>query len=283
MNDFDENISCCIIAIQKDEPYLNEWIDYHIKQGFSHIFLIDNNDIGNELVIDSKYKGYVSVFPANSLIEHHISRIQAKLYNFVLDYIKAINSIKQIYTHVLCIDIDEYFWYFNGDINDFIKNELQNNILLSIPWLCYDDNNIIYKKDLKYNTVIENYPNVAKRQWIRNEYKTIVRITINTKLGIHYHNNLEGKFNIIDKSIAHIKHYRTQCLEEYIDKIILRKCWDNQWWYEFGNKTIQVYFNYNKITNEKLDAFKYFYNKYNLEISKEDQKFINQYYKEKES
>ena len=150
-------------------------------------------------------------------------------------------------------------------------------------WVCYDDNDIIYKKDLKYNTLIENYPNIVKKQWINNDYKSITKINIGTYLGIHYHNHLPSRDNLIDKDIAHIKHYRTQCLEEYIDKIVLRKCWDNKWWYEYGKKTIQVYFNYNKITNEKLDAFKYFYNKYNLKISKEDMEFINQHYKKKES
>ena len=272
MND----ISCCIIAVQKDEPYIDEWIEYHINQGFTHIFLIDNNDKGNELIIDSKYKSYVSIFPANSLIDNHISRIQYKLYNFVLNYIRSINSIKQLYTHVLCIDIDEYFWYLKGNINDFITNELKDDELLSIPWVCYDDNDIIYKKDLKYNSIIKNYPNIANRQWINNDCKTIAKITDQTVLDVHFHNH-NFSSRVMNDNIAHIKHYRTQCLEEYIDKIRLRKCWDNKWWYEFGKNTIRVYFNYNNITNEKLDAFIYFYNKYNLEMSKEDKEFINKY------
>ena len=273
----EKDISCCIIAVQKDEPYIENWIEYHINQGFSHIFIIDNNDKGNELVLDYKYNSYVSVFPANSLIDNHISRVQYKLYNFVLDYIKSINSINKQYTHVLTIDIDEYFYYANGNINDFIKNELKDNII-SIPWICYDDNDIIYKKDLKTDNPIINYPNEAKIGWVNNDVKSLVKIEDNTKLDVHFHNdNFNSK--VIDNNIAHIKHYRTQCLEEYIDKIILRKCSDNKWWYEFGKNTIQVYFNYNDITNEKLDAFKYFYNKYNLEMSKEDLEFINKHYR----
>lgn len=274
-----DNISCCIVAVQKDEPYINHWVNYHINQGFSHIFIVDNNDIGNELSLNCKNKNKVSVLPANSIIDDHVSRIQYKLYNFVLDYIKSINSIKQLYTHVLCIDIDEYFWYANGNINDFIKNEMHDNTI-SLPWVCYDDNNIIYKKDLKYQNPIQNYTHIALNKWINTslDFKTLAVINDNlTKLDIHYFNDNVRSY-VINKDLAHIKHYRTQCVEEYIDKIMLRKCWNNQWWYEFGQKTIQVYFNYNEVTNEKLDAFQYFYDKYNLEMSESDKQFIKNNY-----
>ena len=43
-----DNISCCIIAVQKDEPYIENWIDYHLNLGFSIIFIIDNINNVNE-------------------------------------------------------------------------------------------------------------------------------------------------------------------------------------------------------------------------------------------
>ena len=274
-----DNISCCIIAVQKDEPYIENWIDYHLNLGFSHIFIIDNNNKGNELYLPEKYKSRVSIFPANSIIDHHISRVQYKLYNFVLNYIRSINSIREQYTHVLTIDIDEYFYYSkSNNINDFIINELKNLDVISIPWICYNDNNIIYKKDLPSDNVIQNYPQIANVGWIHNDVKSLAKITDNTVLDVHFHNN-NYHCPITNSLLAHIKHYRTQCLEEYIDKIIIRRCGDNKYWYNFNKNNIKVYFNYNDITNEKLDAFKYFYKKYNLKMSQEDQEFIERNYK----
>lgn len=272
-----DNISCCIIAVQKDESNISHWIDYHLQQGFSHIFILDNNDIGNELSVKQKC---ITILPANSICDHHISRIQSKLYNFVLDYILSINSIKQLYTHVLCIDVDEYFYYSKGNINDFIKNELTVDAI-SIPWICYDDNDIILKSSLQYNNPIQNYTREAKNKWIftDNDYKTLAKIDDNLiKLDIHYVDDL-GIHGFIDRNIAHIKHYRTQCLEEYMDKVILRKCWDNEWWYDFGENTVKFYFNYNEVSNKKLEAFKYFFEKYNLKMSDSDKQFIENNYK----
>lgn len=267
-----DDISCCIIAVQKNEPYINDWIQYHINQGFSHIFIIDNNDVGNELTIPAKFKSYVSVFPANGIIDWHISPIQAKLYNFVLDYIRSINSIKKTYTHVLCIDIDEYFYYKDGDINKFISNVMHDSTVCSLSWDCYSDNDIIYKKDLQYDSPIKNYTEHANRGWISNDCKSIALITNDTKLDIHYHN---GRcYRLINDCVANIKHYRTQCLEEYVDKIRLRRCGDNEYWYENNKNNIRVYFNYNNITLEKLEAFEYFYKKYDMIMSDEDKEFI---------
>ena len=268
MND----ISCCIIAVQKNEPYINDWIQYHINQGFSHIFIIDNNDVGNELTIPAEFKSYVSIFPANGIIDWHISPIQAKLYNSVLDYIRSINSIKKLYTHVLCIDIDEYFYYKEGGINEFISNVMRDSISCSFSWDCYGDNDIIYKKDLQYDSPIKNYTERAKHGWVSNDCKSIALITNDTKLDIHYHN---GRcYRLINKWVANIKHYRTQCLEEYVDKIRLRRCGDNEYWYENNKNNVRVYFNYNNITLEKLEAFEYFYKKYDMIMSDEDKEFI---------
>src|SRR6185437_4283619 len=36
------NISICAIALD-EESYLDEWIDYHHKLGFNHIYLYDNS------------------------------------------------------------------------------------------------------------------------------------------------------------------------------------------------------------------------------------------------
>ena len=272
-----DNINCCIIAIQRNEPYLQYWIDYHLNQGISHIFLIDNNDSNNSIYLPKKYKDTVTIFPANNCDHIFVRCCQYKLYNLTLDYIKGINNINKIYTHVLVIDIDEYFWYSKGNIIDFINNEMTAP-QIAIPWLCYSDNGYIYKKDLPYDNPIDNYSQIANTKWIKNEYKSFAVINDNTKLDVHFHNN--DHHNIINNTNdVHIKHYRTQCLEEYIDKICLRNTNDSSWWFEHGKKTIQVYFNYNDITNEKLDAFKYFYNKYNLTMSEEDKQFIESNYK----
>ena len=54
-------LNCCIIAIQKDEYNVEHWIDYHLNYGFTHIYLIDNNDEKNALKLPIKYKDTVPV------------------------------------------------------------------------------------------------------------------------------------------------------------------------------------------------------------------------------
>ena len=77
----------CILAIQRYENIKDiiEWIDYHINLGFSHIFLLDNNDEDNLLNI--KHDN-LTVLRANDIkVQSGDSTWQCIGYNRGLDYI----------------------------------------------------------------------------------------------------------------------------------------------------------------------------------------------------
>lgn len=272
-----ENINCCIIAIQRYEPYIKYWLDYHLKWGFSHIFLLDNNDYGDELKLDGKYSSQVTVLPCNKIEnifdKHHF--YQPQLYNGVLDYVRGQNTHYYSYTHCLVIDIDEYFYTpLYDNVNDFIKNHMKEDTL-PILWKNYGDGDFIYIKDLPSNNPIESYTKEATNKFnVAIEPKSFAVIDENTTLNVHWHNNKLGENLLSDENIACIKHYRTGCVEEYVMKNKFRRLSTAPYWYNNGESNLMVYFNYNTITNEKLDAFVELYKKYGIEMSEGDKHFV---------
>lgn len=270
--------NCCIIAIQRYEPYLKYWIDYHLNYGISHIFLLDNNDVGDSLYLDRKYKDSVTILPCNYITNIAYGSIQCTLYQAVLEFIKKSNSTYSQYTHCLVIDIDEYFYspkYSN--INDFIDEQM-NADTIAIRWQNYGDNEYIYKAELPFDNPIENYTSLSENKYnITIEPKSIAKIESNTILGVHWHNYKYGKNTLDNPDIAVIKHYRTGCVEEYLDKCIKRRTNNALKWYNYGKDNMKVFFNYNKITQEKLNAFVNLYKQHNIELSETDKELLKTY------
>ena len=109
VRDFIEGNRCkvALVAIAKDEDhYLKEWVDYHLKIGFSEIFVYQN---------DWEYKNGDINDPRVHL--EHISGvgIQNKCYN---DFI---NKNYEKYDFIAFFDIDEFLWLRNkNDVKDFL-------------------------------------------------------------------------------------------------------------------------------------------------------------------
>ena len=275
-----------ILALHRYEPYLLHWLDYHLNSyNIDHIYLLDNNDEGDELKLPNAYKSYVTIFPIN-----HVKSIfnpietQSYLYN------QAYYKLKDDYdvNNLLVIDIDEYFYSEKyNNINDLVSDYPYFSNCWKFDWVNYDDNDYIYLKDLPYDNPVSNYTRityVADCSCLFSQKTLIgIRPNFNFTLGIHHHfrldvNNkvIKSIYHISDK-IARINHYRTGCVEAYIDKIRLRRISDSEV-SDYGNKNVQFYFTVNKITNEKLDAFIALYKKYNMIMSDSDKKFIEDNY-----
>ena len=129
----------CILSIQRYENIkdLYEWIDYHINLGFDKIFIMDNNDEQDKLIINNNK---VYIIPYYGQHNNHNDWIwQREAYNYGFDYIRNFSS----YDWILIIDIDEFITFRSKyeNINNFIEIECINKGLdnIEIKWELYND------------------------------------------------------------------------------------------------------------------------------------------------
>lgn len=213
----------CAIAKWEDE-YLAEWIDHHIKIGFQHIFLVDNNDNDNiELLLEEYIKrGILTIIPFRG-----IPHVQAQAYEYVTQFYG--DNVKWM----AYIDIDEFFVLKkHKSIIDLLK-EYEDIPSISVNWMCYGSNGQIYKKE---GTVMERFSipsSMEKSKKANYAVKSICRPyvfnriydasfrnvhrwslpTYNEKREIIYQNTHKPSF---DKII--LNHYVTKSYEEYRKK-----------------------------------------------------------------
>ena len=218
---------CCIV--KNEEPYLNEWLLYHNKLGFSHFYIYDNSDENtlSTFKFDIKLKNKISVF------HYPGKQMQINAYN---DYIK---------NHAYCstwsafIDVDEFIvlkeWV---PIVKFLERYCPNGSI-SLNWYIYGDN-----YQLKYinEPVIKRFTN--RQNSYNHHVKTIVfnddllacmsphyiELKSNKQVNCLDMNEDDKKYNELkiihgpfnknndSSNVAHINHYFGKTIEEYILK-----------------------------------------------------------------
>ena len=106
--------SVAIVAIARFENlYINEWIDYHRKLGFSHFYVYDNSwgdEVRLDKVISGKNMEVTTIIPA-----YDIPAFQSQAYT------SAYNMYGNKHDYMLFIDIDEFFTLMKHDnVSDYI-------------------------------------------------------------------------------------------------------------------------------------------------------------------
>lgn len=248
-----------ITTARNEEQYLDEWIQYHLKLGFTHIYICDNNDI--PLCYNHEN---VTVYHVNDIdFSESIYQGQCKSYNRILNEIQ--------YDYCCIIDVDEFLEFKTcKNIQEFVNSYVDD--VVDIPWEIYDDNDLIFHID---KPVRELYPNIQNKMnwdyennecsWSKSIFKKSNDICPNP----HHPNH---KRNLIDKSIAVVKHYRTKCLEDYIkNKCLTQNA--NTAPFTNGN-IIQTYFSINNINLDKLMWALRFCKDCNYQISTSDRFWI---------
>jgi hypothetical protein len=201
----------------KDEHNIQEWIKYHLQMGFDYILIFDD----------------MSSVPVNccnekiQIIRHHAQKVEYM--NISIDFAKKRNCEFLMY-----IDGDEYLYFPNHDIQEFISKIPPNVISIYFPWLNFgsnghnkvDDGSCIYPytkcsrkthiicKPLVRVSCVEKAKNpheynYSKQQTLENtlyaEFKKL------TKVGPKQH-FLRSEVN---KNTYCIAHYRTQSWEQF--------------------------------------------------------------------
>ncbi len=272
-------MNCVLLAVARDEDsFIQEWIDYNLNLGFDHIYICDNNDIDKPLIINNdkvtilNYRGID--FSKNDYYGH--DSIQKVIYN------ETLSKIDTQYDYCGVCDIDEFFDFNGLNLQEFIQKYFieEGYTCTEIPWVIYTDNGLIHKID---KPVQELYTQICDKMpfnWGKNECswgKSIFKLNKGiTMYGPHWPN--EDSMSIFKtkhflREEAHVKHYRTKCLEDYLNHKVKYQNFHVAPATKGGN-IIKAYFDFNDVTFEKILYALKFFKENNYQIKKIDREFI---------
>ena len=227
----------CMVAIFKnEEDYLEEWLRFHIKQGFDHFYLYDNNNIvpnKQTKKILLKFKNKITHIKWNNVESDELRTVQRKAYQ------NCVKNYKNQFQWLMIADIDEFVYCTDNKLSlkQVIKKYSNKNTpSIRVPRYNYGDG--FHKK--KQKNVIKSY---LYRERNPSSYKSISNIdyidlmrhtygvhrylyttdndTINHHLLIKNDDNLNNNFEIPIR----MNHYYTKSKEEYIKRC---KGWDKK-------------------------------------------------------
>ena len=174
-------------AIVKDEePYIAEWMEFHLMMGAEKIFVYDNGSTDRTAAIVEHYArtGEAQLIPWNTFLS--LDRTQGSMQNIA--YAHAMANFGADYRWMAFIDVDEFlFPLHDQDLNSALKH-YEDLPSLTLPWHNFGPDG---HKTKPPGLVIENYkeraafpPLPAQRNLLR--HKTLVDPSKVSGLGRHY-------------------------------------------------------------------------------------------------
>lgn len=290
---------CGIAKLEND--YVREWVEHHLKLGFDHIIIGDNNDPDGEIlqhpIIDYILNNKVTVLDVRTP-----KITQMSFYNNVY------NNYCNDYDWVLFLDIDEFlFLEKDNNIHDYLARDIFNEFnSIKIHWMIMDDNNMLtnngdpvverfthpakpipmvwtdpINNEKEFNLEMNMFVKSLNRTKIKNVYWNVAPqlVPANEFSELQVCNNrgikIDNKYiddtiiHDIDYTLAHIKHYRTKTIEEYISKKCTRawpieNCNDKSFVERYLN--LNFFFDINEKTIDKIYLANDLKEKYNLNI-----------------
>lgn len=251
-----DKVLLCAIAKQEN-LYIKEWVDYHLNLGFDHITIYDNNNTNGERISD-----VVSGDMRVDVVDFR-GKTQKSCETQVEAYNHCYRNAKN-YAWVLFIDIDEFLWFKDyANIKVFLsQNWVRRANVIRFHWKCYSDGEQLRYED---RPVMERFTQPCENAEVNFHTKQMYRTNLGSLriVNVHYSTNVSYIFypdgrpapyttstkdSSIHDEVAHIKHYVTKSLEEYVRVKWARRC-------EGSSKTrlsMDFYFKYNKRTDEKV-------------------------------
>lgn len=291
-----DKVAVCAIA-KNENLYIREWIHWYKILGVSKIFLYDNNDKDGErfedVINDHIKNGFVEVIDVRGIEKGRVYdkdgiNLQPQC------YVDCYKTKLSKFDWVCFFDVDEFLSFKNGyTLQRFLNQPIFKNYdTILVPWVTYDDNNLLYYENLP---VMKRFTHLSDNQ--KKAVKSIVRCNkkfndsdkgINCLIHSFILNdkkiikscgspiktiNKSNWYTLTDeeikKSNAVLNHYKTKSAEEFIKRHLGR------WWgtgKEFTDKgprsredVMEQYFLFCKDTKEKRELF----NNYNLEENKD--------------
>jgi len=232
-----KHYSAAILLIKDENRYLKEWLDWHMKQGFRHIYIYDNGS--RERVMDV-VGGYEEAVRQNITVidwTGHHSHIQQDAYNHFMEHYKA--DVRW----GLFIDSDEFLRFTDGettDVNAFLKD--------------YEDYTEVWGYEVEYdangNETYEDKPvreRFTRQTDVREGFywKNFIQVNRIDSFKMHYAFYDPAKHQVFEneegnKDLFVIDHYYTKSWEEWQKKIKERGGADPNY-----HKALKEFFFYN--------------------------------------
>ncbi len=201
-----------VVAILKnEEPYLKEWLDYHLMAGVEHFYLYDNESPDNQREVVKPYvaAGIVDYIP-----------LPGKAMQFVA-YNDAVNKFKFQARYIAFIDSDEFVFPRTGQsitqVVDEILSGKPNAAGVAVNWQLYGSNG--HETANLSRGVLERFTRRAPVDWSTNRHvktvsnpRKINSVNENGKPVQGYNNN-----PVTVDQIA-LNHYYTKSREEFTSK-----------------------------------------------------------------
>ena len=203
----------CAIALH-EERYIDEWIQYHLKLGFYHIFIYDNSDT---YVLRNRKSERVSV------IHYPGKTKQLEVYElFVLNY-------KQKFKWGAFIDIDEFIVLKKHNHIMELLNAYQDCDALTLSWIMFGTNHEteyreepVTKRFQKCsNQVHLQFKSICQLQYIQNYLNPHMPILSENRLIMDTNRTPIQSFDHLNgpSDVAVIHHYYTKSEQEFREKI----------------------------------------------------------------
>lgn len=229
-----------IMAIfKKEQDYMEEWLDHHIRQGISHFYLYNNDpELNNyQFLNDQKYKNFITLVDWVNAKNDGRQTIQKQAYQH------CVRNYNKQYNMIMMLDLDEFIINNEkGTVLDYINSlDIEKTKAIKVPRYNYGSNGYIVKP---FGKVMQNF---RMRERLCSSYKTIANSDyINIKsnfYGVHdfpyiytygkiYNNYFTYKQigypngcteHTINETPLMIKHYYTKSKQEYMNRC---KLWD---------------------------------------------------------
>lgn len=224
------NVALCTIG-RRENLYAREFVEHYQKLGFSKIYILDNNHDGEE-----HFEDVIGDYVDNGFVE-------------IIDIRNETNCQMKEYTNLYAKHGKDHDWIAFYDFDEFLilENNISINEYLSqfpndcqevlINWLCMTDNNLVHYDPRplmeRFTTPMEILKPVQYSFPDNCHVKTIIRgglpsvvfggnphvpdtalIAYNAS-GIRCNN---GPWQPIDYSKAHLRHFTTKTIEEWITR-----------------------------------------------------------------
>lgn len=198
-----------IIAVARDEnKYIREWVEHYLYLGFDRIFIGDNNNLGDESLLevlkDFIDSGRVVVLDCRGINVP----FQREFYNMF--------SHVGEYKWALYCDIDEFLELNAYDnIKDFLESKIQENFIF-FKWVSYGNNGLKNYEDVPVQERFEYPLPLMIPDNLR--FKTIVRGGTSVEMEIHGPTSFGyDKYHMTYRD-GYMKHYKYKSLEEQLSK-----------------------------------------------------------------
>ena len=240
-----------VCIAKKEENYIEEWIKYHLKIGFDHIYVYQN---------DWRFE---KDLPSVTKFELDGINKQREAYN---DFIKKYHDK---YDWIAFFDVDEFLVLKKHNDVKLFLNEYIDYDAVGISWVLFGNNNL--------DTVLNNDYSLIRRftkreKKVNTHVKCIIKSRNSTIMDIHNPSNTRwvdpnkninhGPFaSSPSDNIAQLNHYFSKTKEEFIEKCNRGRADTPA---GFGLRTISDFNNHNTNEIEDLTILNIFYDNNNI-------------------